>query len=153
MASVPRARPVTAGRPGSEHVPVQGERTASVRSTGAPVILRERGDDISTLDGLNAKRFATTARNPRGIQNRLHAILVLGLAEDPCRVRKCHTAENFNRLRRIALKPLQREISNLSLHLTPVRSAVKCAVLSVESTSPSASLSPKARCRLTSGRP
>jgi hypothetical protein len=39
------------------------------------------------------------------------ALLDMGFREDACRIRKGHGAENFSRLRRMALNLLQREKS------------------------------------------
>lgn len=69
----------------------------------------ERRYYISTLDGTDAQRMAAAIRGHWGIQNRLHYVLDVSFAEDQCRVRRGHAAENFSRIRRIALNLLRRE--------------------------------------------
>lgn len=69
----------------------------------------ERRYYISTLDGTDAQRVATAIRGHWGIENRLHYVLDVSFAEDQCRVRKGHAAENLSRIRRIALNLLRRE--------------------------------------------
>jgi predicted transposase YbfD/YdcC len=71
----------------------------------------ERRYYISTLDGMDAKRMAAAIRGHWGIENKLHYVLDVSFAEDQCRVRKGHAAENFSRIRRIALNLLRRETS------------------------------------------
>jgi predicted transposase YbfD/YdcC len=71
----------------------------------------ERRYYISTLDGADAQRLAAAVRGHWGIENRLHYVLDVSFAEDQCRVRKGHAAENFSRIRRIALNLLRRETS------------------------------------------
>ena len=44
-----------------------------------------------------------------GIENRLHWLLDMTFQEDQSRIRKGHGAENYSRLRRIALNLLRRE--------------------------------------------
>ena len=43
------------------------------------------------------------------VENRLHWTLDVSFREDECRVRVGHAAENFSRLRRLALNLLRRE--------------------------------------------
>jgi len=69
----------------------------------------ERRYYISTLDGMDAKRMAAAIRGHWGIENKLHYVLDVSFAEDQCRVRKGHAAENLSRIRRIALNLLRRE--------------------------------------------
>jgi predicted transposase YbfD/YdcC len=57
----------------------------------------------------SARRLAAAVRGHWGIENRLHWILDVSFNEDQSRIRKGHGAENFSRLRRIALNRLQRE--------------------------------------------
>lgn len=71
----------------------------------------ERRYYISTLDGTDAQRMASVIRGHWGIENRLHYVLDVSFAEDQCRVRKGRAAENFSRIRRIALNLLRRETS------------------------------------------
>ena len=72
----------------------------------------ERSYYISSLRGADAAGMAEAIRGHWGIENRLHWHLDVSFGEDACRVRKGHGAENFSRLRRIALNLLQRETSN-----------------------------------------
>ena len=72
----------------------------------------ERSYYISSLKGADAAGMAEAIRGHWGIENRLHWHLDVSFGEDACRVRKGHGAENFSRLRRIALNLLQRETSN-----------------------------------------
>ncbi len=55
--------------------------------------------------------MAAAIRGHWGIENRLHDVLDVAFAEDQSRVRKGHAAENFSRIRRIALHLLRRETS------------------------------------------
>lgn len=71
----------------------------------------ERRYYISTFDGSDAPRLAAAVRGHWGIENRLHYVLDVSFAEDQCRIRKGHAAENFSRLRRISLNLLRRETS------------------------------------------
>jgi predicted transposase YbfD/YdcC len=72
----------------------------------------ERSYYISSLKGADAAGMAEAIRGHWGIENRLHWHLDVSFGEDACRVRKGHGAENFSRLRRIALNLLQRETTN-----------------------------------------
>jgi len=81
----------------------------AVRDVPLKGISTERRYYISTLDGIDAQRLAGTVRGHWGIENRLHYVLDVSFAEDQSRVRKGHAAENFSRIRRIALNLLQRE--------------------------------------------
>src|SRR5208283_1189775 len=56
-----------------------------------------------------AAQAAAAIRGHWGIENQLHWILDVSFNEDQCRIRKGHGAENFSRLRRIALNLLQRD--------------------------------------------
>lgn len=71
----------------------------------------ERRYFISSLDGRDAAAIAKAVRNHWHIENKLHWLLDMGFREDACRIRKGHGAENFSRLRRMALILLQREKS------------------------------------------
>jgi predicted transposase YbfD/YdcC len=64
---------------------------------------------ISSLDGLDARAMGTSIRGHWGIENRLHWLLDMTFQEDASRIRKGHGAENYSRLRRIALNLLRRE--------------------------------------------
>lgn len=67
----------------------------------------ERRYYISSLDGTDAARFAAAIRGHWGIENQLHWTLDMAFREDDCRIRSGHAAENFSRLRRIALNLLK----------------------------------------------
>lgn len=69
----------------------------------------ERRYYISSLDGKDAKAMLKAARGHWGVENRLHWCLDVSYREDDCRIRKGHGAENFSRLRRIALNLLKNE--------------------------------------------
>ena len=69
----------------------------------------ERHYYISSLAGNDARLMAQVCRGHWGVENRLHWSLDVSFAEDLCRVRKGHGAENFSRLRRIALNLLRKE--------------------------------------------
>ena len=55
--------------------------------------------------------MAAAIRNHWGVENPLHCSLDVSFSEDLCRVRKGHAAENFSRLRQIALNLLKQEKS------------------------------------------
>jgi predicted transposase YbfD/YdcC len=57
----------------------------------------------------DAARPAHSIRHHGGIENRLHYVLDVSFAEDQARHRKGHSAQNFARLRRIALNLLRRD--------------------------------------------
>ena len=82
------------------------ESTREVSSQG---VSHERRYYISTLDGGDAQRMAQAIRGHWGIENKLHYVLDVSFAEDQSRIRKGHAAENFSRIRRIALNLLRRE--------------------------------------------
>jgi len=69
----------------------------------------ERRYYISSLAGTDARQMADAIRGHWGIENGLHWSLDVSFREDECRVRKGHAAENFSRLRRIALNLLKQE--------------------------------------------
>lgn len=71
----------------------------------------ERRYYISTLDGTDAQAMAQAIRGHWGIENRLHWSLDVTFQEDQSRIRKNHGAQNYSRLRRIALNLLRRETS------------------------------------------
>lgn len=68
----------------------------------------ERRYFISSHDHTDAELFARAIRAHWGIENQLHWRLDVSMNEDQCRVRMKHGAENFSRLRRIALNKLKR---------------------------------------------
>ena len=67
---------------------------------------------VSSIRRPGAAALAEAIRGHWGIENKLHWHLDVSFGEDACRVRKGHGAENFSRLRRIALNLLQREATN-----------------------------------------
>jgi len=58
---------------------------------------------LSSRDGRDAAAMLGAIRGHWGIENRLHWALDVSLGEDACRVRQGHAAENFSRVRRLAL--------------------------------------------------
>jgi predicted transposase YbfD/YdcC len=71
-------------------------------------VTTERRLFISSHEGINAEFMADAIRSHWGIENSLHWCLDVAMNEDQCRLRKNHGAENFSRLRRIALNKLKR---------------------------------------------
>lgn len=69
----------------------------------------ERRYYIASNKNATAKQAAESIRGHWGIENQLHWSLDMSFDEDQSRIRKGHAAENFSRLRRIALNLLQRE--------------------------------------------
>lgn len=69
----------------------------------------ERRYFISSLAGTDASGMATIIRGHWSVENKLHWVLDVSFAEDQARQRKGHSAENFSRLRRIALNLLKQE--------------------------------------------
>ena len=69
----------------------------------------ERRYFISSIGGNDASRMADIVRGHWSVENKLHWVLDVSFAEDQARQRKDHSAENFSRLRRIALNLLRRE--------------------------------------------
>jgi len=80
----------------------------SKREVGGQVSL-ERRCSISSLDGKDARSMAAAIRGHWGVENQLHWSLEVGFREDECRIRQGHGAENFSRIRRIALNLLKKE--------------------------------------------
>ena len=68
----------------------------------------ERRYFISSHDHTDAELFARAIRQHWGIENQLHWRLDVSMNEDQCRLRSGHGAENFSRLRRIAMNKLRR---------------------------------------------
>jgi len=62
---------------------------------------------ISSHKKLDATFMAKTIRGHWQIENGLHHVLDVSMGEDECRLRVKHGAENFSRLRRIALNKLR----------------------------------------------
>jgi predicted transposase YbfD/YdcC len=71
-------------------------------------VTTERRYYISSHGGTNARFLAEGIRGHWGIENGLHWCLDVGMNEDQCRLRVGNGAENFSRLRRIALNKLKR---------------------------------------------
>lgn len=69
----------------------------------------ERRYFISSVAGTDAGRLAAAVRGHWSVENRLHWSLDVSFREDDCRVRVGHAAENFSRLRRVALNLLRGE--------------------------------------------
>jgi predicted transposase YbfD/YdcC len=68
----------------------------------------ERRYYISSHSGTDAPFHAKAIRGHWGVENALHWRLDVNMNEDQCRLRVKHGAENFSRLRRIALNKLKR---------------------------------------------
>jgi predicted transposase YbfD/YdcC len=64
---------------------------------------------ISSIKGRDAERMGQMIRGHWSIENQLHYVLDVSFDEDRSRVRKGHAAENFSRIRRIALNLLRRD--------------------------------------------
>jgi predicted transposase YbfD/YdcC len=79
---------------------------------------------IASHKKLDAKFMARAIRGHWGIENSLHHVLDVSMGEDECRLRKKHGAENFSRLRRIALNKL-RPIVIRNDHGTDMKASVK----------------------------
>jgi len=69
----------------------------------------ERRYFISSLSGINAETIGRMIRSHWDVENKLHWTLDVSFGEDNCRIRKDFGAENFSRLRRIALNLLKQE--------------------------------------------
>ena len=78
------------------------------RRAGSEVSL-ERHYYISSLPGMNATEMLQKIRSHWGVENRLHWCLDVQMNEDACRIRQGHAAENFSRLRRMALNQLKKD--------------------------------------------
>lgn len=68
----------------------------------------ERRYFISSHGGIDARLLGEAVRSHWGVENSLHWCLDVSMREDECRLRVNHGAENFSRLRRIALNKLKR---------------------------------------------
>jgi predicted transposase YbfD/YdcC len=71
----------------------------------------ERRYFISDLDGRDAKGMLDYVRGHWGIENKVHWVLDMAFREDTLRNRVGHSAENFSRIRRLALNLLKRDKS------------------------------------------
>lgn len=81
----------------------------SVREVPAQKTSIQRRYFLSSLGGTDAPRMAKIIRGHWSVENKLHWVLDVSFGEDLARQRKDHSAENFIRLRRIALNLLRRE--------------------------------------------
>jgi predicted transposase YbfD/YdcC len=84
------------------------ERTRQDLGDPTGKVTTERHEFISSHGGTDAKFMAEAVRSHWGVENRLHWCLDVAMNEDQCRLRVNHGAENFSRLRRIALNKLKR---------------------------------------------
>jgi len=64
---------------------------------------------LSSDDGRDAEKLLQATRGHWGIENQVHWSLDVSFREDECRLRKGHGAENFSRVRRLALNLLKNE--------------------------------------------
>jgi len=81
----------------------------ATRQVGGQAATTECRYYISSLEGRDAQAMGASIRGHWGIENRLHWLLDMTFQEDQSRIRKGHGAENYSRLRRIALNLLRRE--------------------------------------------
>jgi predicted transposase YbfD/YdcC len=84
------------------------EAVREVPATAKPTRV-ERRYFISSRAGTDAAAMGACVRGHWSVENKLHWVLDVSFAEDQARQRKDHSAENFSRLRRIALNLLRRE--------------------------------------------
>jgi len=82
---------------------VECERTADGKTS------TERRYFVSSLDGTDAAPIARAVRNHWGIENSLHWSLDMAFNEDQSRMRRGNSAQNFSRMRRMALNLLTHE--------------------------------------------
>jgi predicted transposase YbfD/YdcC len=75
----------------------------------------ERRVFISSLKNPSAEQAGEYVRGHWAIENKLHWRLDMCYGEDESRIRKNHGAENFSRLRRIAMNKLKSDPAKLSL--------------------------------------
>ena len=87
----------------SSLVAVESQRTIGGK------VSTERRYFISSLSEKTAESVGQMIRQHWGIENKLHWSLDVSFGEDDCRIRKDFGAENFSRLRRIALNLLKQE--------------------------------------------
>ena len=69
----------------------------------------DRGYYIASLKGTDAVKMAGAIRGHWAVENKLHWCLDTAFGEDGSRLRKDHSAENFSRLRRMAMNQLRKQ--------------------------------------------
>jgi predicted transposase YbfD/YdcC len=74
-------------------------------------VTTERRYFVSSRTGTDARAMAAAVRGHWSVENNLHWQLDVSFREDECRIRAGHGAENFSRLRRMALNLLTRDNS------------------------------------------
>ena len=74
-------------------------------------VTTERRHFVSSRAGTDAAAMAAAVRGHWSVENNLHWQLDVSFGEDECRIRVGHGAENFSRLRRMALNLLTRDRS------------------------------------------
>jgi predicted transposase YbfD/YdcC len=80
-------------------------------------VATERRYFLSSRAGTDARAMAAAVRGHWSVENNLHWQLDVGFGEDECRIRVGHGAENYSRLRRLALNLLKRDTSvNVGIH-------------------------------------
>ena len=92
--------------PGLASVVVESMRQDLGDTSGK--VTTERRYYISSHTGTDARHMAQGIRQHWGVENGLHWCLDMAMREDESRLRVEHGAENFSRLRRIALNKLKR---------------------------------------------
>jgi predicted transposase YbfD/YdcC len=75
----------------------------------------ERRIFIASLKNPSAEQAGRYVRGHWGVENKLHWRLDMCYGEDESRIRKDHGAENFSRLRRIAMNKLKSDPTKMSL--------------------------------------
>lgn len=85
------------------------EATRDVPLAGVSVERRYYITSLAGSSDADARRLGEAIRGHWGIENKLHHVLDVSFGEDAARHRRGHSAENFSRLRRIALNLLRRE--------------------------------------------
>lgn len=106
----------------SDEIIALGEVAQEWKGLGSVVLVRsERDVDgvvgsedrfyISSVRGCDAARLGDAARGHWSVENQLHWQLDVSFGEDHCRIRKGYGAENYSRLRRLALNLLKRDRS------------------------------------------
>jgi predicted transposase YbfD/YdcC len=100
IREVPAAGAAAAKR-GESKVTATAKTTAKIKTT-------ERRYFISSHAGVDAAAMARRVRGHWGVENRLHWQLDMTFDEDASRIHKDHGAQNFSRLRRLALNLLKR---------------------------------------------